>query len=248
MSIETVIAERAGEMTPPARRQQLFRLATPSWSVERARLPEGGAHLVRLQVMGVPDRNQTLFDQEPMLVSTNDPYRLVALVVAAGAPQSALTQYDQYQAAMDGMRGRTPLYVLPTFLAEGNQAELAFALGSIFGLIRSQGTYFYYQPSDPLQNPVRLGNGLGNAIKTLAAQEMLAREALDRVDSQIARMGLQKAIETLTAYYTAVPDGRTKLDDTMRELKQRVRRYADELRQIDAFSSGLDQWPGASDQ
>lgn len=242
MTVESVIGERAGEVTPRARRQQLFRLATPSWSIDRARLPEGGAELVRLEVMGVPDERVSHFTDETMLVSTRDPYRLVALVVVAGAPQSALQQYSLYQQALDRVRGQRPVHVHPHFLVDNNEAQLAFALGSIFGLVNNQGTYFYYQPSDPLQSPVRLGNGLTNAVGNLVRQEVLAQEILQRVDGQIAQMGLQRAIDKLTAYYTtAVPDGRTRLDETMRELKRLVRAYTDELRQIRDLNPGREE-------
>ncbi|MFQ5436773.1 MAG: hypothetical protein ACE5FD_18105, partial [Anaerolineae bacterium] len=106
MGVEEVIQARADEMSPRARRQQLFQLATPSWNVDRARLPEGGANLVRLEVLGVPDATDSLFAGEPMLVSTFDRRRLTALVVAAGAPPAALQQYDHYLHAMDQVQGK----------------------------------------------------------------------------------------------------------------------------------------------
>jgi hypothetical protein len=236
MTIEDVIAERSEEMTPRARRQQLFHLATPAWNINRARLPEGGANLVRLEVLGVPDSADTLFADESMLVSTHDPYRLVALVVAAGAPQSALQQYELYQQAFERVRSHRPLHILPQFVTDANQARLSFALGLIFQLIYSQGTYFYYQPADELKKPIRLSNGLANALQALEIQEGLVREILERVEGEIARLGVQRTIELLMGYYETVPDGRTELDELTRELKRVVRDYAEELRQISELS------------
>lgn len=238
LDIETVIAARADEMTPRARRQQLFLLATPSWSVDRARLPEGGAGLTRIEVMGAPDTANTLFDEEGTLVSTYDPYRLVALVVVAGAPQVALQQYDRYQRSLEEIRAFRPMYILPQFMSDASQARVAFALGHIFGFIFSQGAYFYYQSADELASPMRLENGLARAIQALEANEELVREIMERADSQIARLGLQQAIEILTDYYQAVPEGRAPLDELVRELKRLVRDYTEELRQIDVFSAG----------
>ncbi|MCI0397388.1 MAG: hypothetical protein L0332_17745 [Chloroflexi bacterium] len=238
MTAEKVLRERAGEMTPRARRQQLFRLATPSWNINRARLPEGGAGLVRLEVLGVADQAETLFSDEPMLVSTRDPHRVAALVVVAGAPQSALQQYDRFQEALSRQRGR-PFHVLPDFLTVADQARLAFALGSIFGLIYNQGTFFYYRPEDALNSPVQLANGLTNAIQAFIARDGLAGEVTRRVELQIARMGLQEAITVLTGYYSSVPNGATRLDEQSRELKRLVRDYTDDLRRIDDFSAGL---------
>lgn len=242
MTIEEVIQARAGEMSPRARRQQLFQLATPSWNVDRARLPEGGAHLVRLELLGVPDATHSLFEGEPMLVSTHDPHRLTALVVSAGAPPSALQQYDQYVAALEQVRGKRPIHVLPDFLVTADQGRLYFALGSIFGLIYSQGTFFYYQPADPLETAVKLANGLSNAIHVFSEQEELVNEVNERVERQIARLGLREAIRILTGYYAnASSNGSTALDDQLRELKRLVRDYTDGLRRIDAFSAGIDE-------
>jgi hypothetical protein len=238
MDIETVITERSAEMTPRARRQQLFLLATPSWSVDRARLPEGGATLTRIEVMGVPNSAETLFAEEGTLVSTHDPHRLVALVVVAGAPQVALQQYDRYQQSLEQIRAFRPMYVLPQFMADASKARLAFALGHIFSFISNQGAYFYYQPSDELSGPVRLDNGLANAIQALEGNEELVREIIERADSRVARLGLHQAVEILAEYYQAVPDGRTPLDELVRELKRLVRDYTEELRQIDVLSSG----------
>ena len=241
LTIEDVIQDRRDEMSPQARRQQLFQLATPSWNLDRARLPEGGAHLVRLEVLGVSDANQSLFEGEPMLVSTHDPHRLTALVVAAGAPPSALQQYDQYTQAQEQMGGRRPLHVLPDFLVTADQGRLLFALGSIFGIIYSQGTFFYYQSADPLENAVKLANGLSNAIHVFSEQEALVTEVSERIEGQIASLGLREAITVLTDYYTTAPNGNTALDEQLRELKRLVRDYVDGLRRIDAFTVGINE-------
>ncbi|MCA9941382.1 MAG: hypothetical protein KC418_22225 [Anaerolineales bacterium] len=235
--IEAVIVERAAEMSPRARYQQLLRLAAPSWSIDRTRLPEGGAGLARVEVLGVFDAGTTHFKGETTLVSTGDPYRLVSLVVVAGAPPTALQQYDRYQQALQ--RAVHPLYVLPQFMTDAGQGRLAFALASIFEFVFNQGTHFYYRPADALAPPVRLGNGLDNAMESVAHQDDLIREMMERVESQVAHLGVQQTIDILSAYYTVVPEGRTPLDEVTRDLKQRVRAYADELRQIDAFSKGM---------
>lgn len=239
MSVEDVLRERAGEMSPKARRKQLFQLATPSWSIDHTRLPDGGAGLERLEVLGVPNENDTLFKDDMSRVSTYDPSRIIAYVMVAGAAPSALQQYEQYAQQLERMRGVLPLHVLPEFMTEANHGQLAFALGSIFQLIHNEGAHFYYQPSDELQERVRLGQGLANAIEFISSQEQLAREIIDRVDSQIAHLGLQRSIEVLSEYYSTAPEGRTKLDSIARELKRQVREYADELREIREFSGGL---------
>ena len=239
LTIERVIQERKEEMSLRARRQQLFELATPSWNVDRARLPEGGVNLVRLEVLGVPDATNSLFEGEPMLVSTHDPTRLTALVVAAGAPPLALQQYDQFMSAMEQAKGKRPLHILPDFLTTADQGRLLFALGSIFQLIYSQGTFFYYRPADPLENPIKLANGLSKALEAFGEQEELVTEVSDRIEGQIAQLGLRDAIQVLTEYVAQTPNGNTTVDEQLRELKRLVRDYADSLRRIDAFSAGM---------
>lgn len=241
IGIEQAIEEQSDVMAAKARRQQLFRLATPSWNLDRTRLPHGGEGLARLEVLGVPDESNSLFTEEPMRVSTHDPYRLTALTVAAGAPPSALRQYDLYQQAMKRHSKRRPLHVLPDFLTSTDQGRLTFALGSIFGLIYSQGTFFYYQPADPLDSPIKLANGLSNAIHAFIDQDGLVHTVNERVEAQIASLGLREAIHLLTDYYSSIPEGNSALDGQLRELKQLVRNYTESLRRIDAFSAGIHQ-------
>ena len=153
-------------------------------------------------------------------------------MVVAGAPPSALQQYNLYQEALERLRHKRPLYVLPDFLTTSDQGRLMFALGSIFGLIYSQGTFFYYQPADPLSNPVKLANGLSNAINAFIEREELVGEVTERVNAQIARLGLREAIATLTGYYSNSTGNNTSLDEPLRD-------YAESLRSIDAFSAGI---------
>ncbi len=111
LTVDEVVDERAAEVSPRARRQQLFDRATPSWNIDRTRLPDGGNGLVRLEILGVPDSRHTSFSEEPMLVSTGDPHRITALVIVAGAPATALQQFDRYQTAL--ARARCPAHPRP---------------------------------------------------------------------------------------------------------------------------------------
>jgi hypothetical protein len=179
---------------------------------------------------GLPDAAQDRFHQA---ASRDDHHRV-------HQRQRLLLRFPLYQQALERHQNKRPLYVLPDFLVTGNQGRLMFALGSIFGLIYSQGTFFYYQPADPLSNAVKLANGLANAINAFTEREELVAEVTERVNAQIARLGLREAITVLSSYYTtASGNHNTSLDEPLRELKRLVRDYTDNLRSIDAFSAGI---------
>lgn len=225
MTIEQVVEERAGEFSAQALARLLFREATPLWSIDRTRLPAGGDRLVRLEILGVTDALHTAFSEEPTLVSTHDPHRVQAFVIVAGAPMTALQQYDRYQSALERVASEQPIHVLPAFMADADRGRRAFALGSIFGLIEAQGRYFYYRPADPLTESLLLGNGMAAAVDFLMRTQgtATAGEILERVDAHIAFIGRQEAITRLTDYVDAPVNDRSALGDLMRGLKRLVR-------------------------
>jgi len=238
MNIETYMTSQADKITPQARLQQLLDMSAASWSLDYTRLPDGGASLVRMQTLGVPNAGNSIFDTFPNLVSTGDPHTIEAMVTVAGVPITALQQYDRYLRELEKVQDRLPLFTLPHFWASLEQNKLAFALGTIFGLVYGQGTYFYYRPADELSEPVRLGQGWERGIDGVAEQG-LTQAILERVDTSIARMGLEAAIQTLAGYYTQPAQGRTPLDALQRELKRLVREYGENLQQMREFDEKL---------
>jgi hypothetical protein len=242
---EAVRLNARDETTPEGYYRWLLDQATPSWNLDRARLPDGGAGLQRLEVLGVPDEADSLYRQHAtMLVSTGDRSRLVALVAHVGAAHTAIQQWDGYQATYDQARGHTPLHVLPEFQADNEHARQAFALGSLFGFIANQGAYFYYHPADHLERPLKLAQGLSNALQAFINHDGLVRETWERVEQAVAGRGVEATLRILTAYYNGgdrppAGDGAARpADDLVLELKRLVRAYADELRQIHQFTSG----------
>ena len=238
MSVEEAIALRAEKATPEGYYRWLMDQATPSWNLDHTRLPDGGANLQRLEVLGVPDETNTLYRHHATtLVSTNDRTRLIAFVAHIGAPHTALQQWESYQATYEQARGRVPLHVLPQFQTDGEQARQAFALGFLFGFIRSQGAAFDYVPADRLERPTRLGRDLDDALRAFARRDDLVQETWERVEQWVASRGIEATLRTLTAYYRA-DDHHDLADDLVLELKRLVRAYADRLRQIHQFALG----------
>ncbi len=224
--------------TPEGHYRWLMDQATPSWNLDRTRLPDGGANLKRLEVLGVPDEADSLYRHHATaLVSTGDRAHLIAFVAHLGAAHTALQQWESYQAAYDRARGHVPLHILPQFQTDNERARQVFALGSLFSFIKNQGSYFYYIPADHLERPVKLAQGLANALQAFVSHDGLVAETWERVEQVVATRGVQATLRVLTAYYNAGAE-RDSTDDLVLELKRLVRAYADELGQIHQFTPG----------
>lgn len=243
LGIEQIIEIQAETTPPESYHTWLMSQATPSWNLDRTRLPDGGSALHRLEVLGVPDESHSIYHRRAKtLVSTGNPARITAFVAHVGVAHTAIQQWDSYQTAYEQARGHTPLHILPQFQANGERARQTFALGSIFGFIKNQGSYFYYLPADALARPVKLAQGLENSLAVFTQQEGLGQEVRERVEQVVAGRGVESILRILGKYYeTSQPggNGRYPADELVLELKRLVRAYADELRQIHQFSPGL---------
>jgi len=227
------------EATPEGYYRWLMEQATPSWNLDRTRLPDGGAGLHRLEVLGVPDETNSLYRHHAsMLVSTGDRSRLIAFVARVGAAHTAIQQWGGYHSTYEQVRGHVPLHVVPQFQTDNARARQTFALASLFGFVKSQGSYFYYIPADHLEQPVKLAQGLANALQAFSKHDGLVREARDRVEGVVASRGVEATLRTLTAYYDTGSE-REPADELVLELKRLVRAFADELRQIHQFAPGF---------
>lgn len=245
LSVEDALLLRIDQASPEGFYRGLLEQATPSWNLDRTRLPDGGAGLQRLAVLGVPDESSSIFRAHAsMLVSTGDRTRVTMFVAHVGAAHRAIQQWSSYQAAYDQLRGRVPLHILPQFQADNEQARRAFALGLVFQFITHQGAYFYYIPADPLARPIKLAQGWSNALQAFIKQDLLVRETWERIEQGVASRGIEATLRTLSTYYNT-GNGAIPTDDLILELKRLVRAYADELRQIHQFA-GLN-WTVAED-
>ena len=241
--VEHTLREQAEVVTPEARLLWLVEWAIPSWNLDRSRLADGGAGLVSVNVLGVPNEQETLFSEHSeMLVSTHDDRRITMLRATVGAPYTALQQFPAWKRAYEQVHGERPLHVLPTFHTSSDEAFQAFALGLVFKLVFAQGSWYYYRPADRLDEPERLAQGLHNAVRAFAAHEGLAHDVLERVERHIlVRLTTAQAIERLDAYWQAGEGGGATgtSDELDRYLRKAARAYADRLRQTLAATEGI---------
>ncbi|MFQ6049212.1 MAG: hypothetical protein ACE5K7_07600, partial [Phycisphaerae bacterium] len=215
MTVEQVIQDRTDRMSARQWADALMQKARPAWNLNEVLLPGGAAHLARVELLGVPDREGSIY--------AGDAARLV----------TALRRYPDYLRGYRRVRGKRPLHILPRFLADGQSAKLAFALGHLFGFITDRGVYYYYQPLDELVEPVKLGRGKENAIQALGSQactepgrsDGLVREVMQRVEARIEDIGYDQAQQELAAFHAATGNE----DELARELKRLVRDYAEQL-------------------
>jgi len=236
LTVEDVLVNRAAEMSPQARKELLLHMATPSWNLDATRLEDGGAHLKNILVMGVRDEGHSIYrDDAHMLASTRDPDSVIIFSATIGAPFTALQRYPEYERVYEAVRHVRPLHVLPQFQSDSDQARLAFALGTIFDMIFNRGRYFYYRPADELDPPLKLGNGLANALYCFGSTDSLVQEVMDRVERHIEAIGTARAIEILSAYYTRSGEGEVSsggtIDSIVIEMRKLVRAYTQDLRQ-----------------
>jgi hypothetical protein len=223
--IEQALADR-DDYSPQARLAALLDEARPAWNIDETRLPGGDASLRRITVVGVPDHTRTLLrGATRQLVSLHTPHTVLALSLTVGAPYVALQAWPTYLAEYQRTRRTRPLHTLPAFQTEGEDTQLALALGLIFGLVFTRGVYFYYRPADPLAAEVRLAQGVANAIRALHGRPELTQEIVGRVEAEIEHSGTRAALERLTAYSAAAEGD----DDSTRALKLAVRRYAEAI-------------------
>lgn len=226
MSVEQVVQDRSDHMTARQWADTLMQKARPAWNLNEVLLPGGAAQLVRVELLGVPNREGSVYSNDAArLVSTADPHRITAFAVTAGAPFSAVRNYQNYLRAYERVQGKRPLHVLPGFLADGQNAKLVFALARLFGIITKRGVYYYYRPTDDLEKPIPLGRGRNNAIQTLGGHVDLVHVARQRIEAYIESVGCEQAQQELAAFYEATDHE----DDLTLELKRLVRDYAEQL-------------------
>ncbi|MBN1485768.1 MAG: hypothetical protein JXA37_13725 [Chloroflexia bacterium] len=241
LTVEQVLEARHQERSAAAWYGDLLKVAAPSWSIDRTRLSEGGNDLARIVVLGVYDANESLFGTLcSSLVTTRDPYRVTLLLSTVGAPYCVIQNFDDYHRRYQQVRSRQQVHVMPDFQGGQNEFRLAFALGSLFGMIRAEGNYFYYHPLDEVRHGHRrLGNGLEQAVRSLIEEEGLTGEIMERVNAHIAQIGVHQALETLDAYWNSQETLAGRHAELIREFRVRVREFAHELREISQIAREL---------
>lgn len=238
--IEQVLLDMKDTISIDARRQMLMQRAIPAWNIDQTRLDNNGANMVTINILGVPDEQNTIFaGDNAALVSIKKKEQIIAMKVCVGAPYTALQQFPVWHKEYEEANNRLFLHILPAFHTSMYTSLQAFALGLVFGLIATQGSWYYYIPADRLDSQRRLGQGLQKAVQVFTTTEGLPQEVLNRIESEISvNLTTSQAIERIDAYYSAGEKDES-LSGLSRQLRKAARGYADELRQMLAASEGI---------
>jgi hypothetical protein len=233
ISVETVILEKDKDQN----RKRLIDLITrsvPFWSYRKAGVLPTDWKPQEIVVVGVDEKEQSIYknavSREQQLTSTFDKHQLLVLQTKHGLPLFALTQFGQYRNAHDVVMQRNlkPLYVLPEVRPGGHKAKQYFALGIIFGEIFVSGAFYYLKPEnkdDPktenkIDPPIKLGQGMTNALQVLRGNESLIRSLETRINARVADIGKAPASEMVETWVAAPTiderrGGVTKVDQEM---------------------------------
>lgn len=226
LSVEEVMRLRFPDRSPAQWLTMMQALAAGSWNLDRAMLRGGGANLVRILTIGVPDEAKSIFQDgaHDGLVSTHDPERIVVLLTVYGASFDALKGFPQWEAAYQAQRTQRQVHVLPYFMRNGDQAARIFGIGLAFDLIQTNGAWYYYRPEDVLADKVRLGQGLESALTGLATNQSVQTQIVRRVEAQIAAQGNAAAAERIQRW---IERNGVNGDETLKRMRLAVRAYAE---------------------
>jgi hypothetical protein len=221
LSVEDVLALRWSERSAQQWISRLETLAAGAWNPDRALLKGGGVELASFLTLGVPDASRSIFgDSDRTLVSTYDPERIVALRTVYGGSFDALKPAAQWQRALARTGDRHLSYIYPHFQPHADQSTVTFALGMIYGQIRNQASWYYYQPADPLREAQRLGQGLEKAVNAFRDQRELQTELAARLQTEMAQEGNSRASARIDAW---IKQNNAGGDETLTRLRRAAR-------------------------
>lgn len=230
ITVEDILQQRWPNRSVEDWMGMLEEMAAGAWNLERAKLPPGNDQLASFLTIGVPDASDTLFASGAnTCTSTNDPERIVVLRTVYGAPIDALKAAPRWRQIYDSVVNEIepPLHIFPGFQQSVGESVQTFTLGLIFDFIYQKGSFFYSRHEDLIEDDIRLGQGLENALAGMKVQERLVGRLAERIDAHIAEIGKNQAADQIDAY---VAKGTERDDELSKDLLRTARDYAAALR------------------
>ena len=204
ISVEDVILEKDG-VENRKRLNDLVDRSVPFWNVDKVALGTAWEP-DQIVVIGVNEDGNSIYvnaiERGQRLTSTFDKHQLLVLQTKHGLPLFALKQYGQYRTKHDLVMQRNikPLYVLPEVRPGGHKAKQLFALGLAFGDIFRSGTFYYMHADNEVDPPIRLGQGISDALQYFRSKEEHLRSMEGRIEKSVKNEGNQRALETVESW------------------------------------------------
>jgi hypothetical protein len=199
---------RKRELTDPAMRlEKCFTAATPFWSVQTARVPNGGSDVEEITVIGVEDQETSIYKDRLKVrgvvgTTTLDPHRITVLRTKHGVPVHALGHYDEYQRIYNRYidTQRVPLHIMP--MPDVKQARRVFGLAMALGVVAEEGGVANYVVRAPRAGDAStpLAKGLPEAVQYLSGNAKLVIAVEQQTEAEIMRFGKEQAREQIVAF------------------------------------------------
>ncbi len=228
--LEDEILRKREEVAPGVRLEKLRTTSKPFWSIQIARVPDGGANIEAITMIAVEDQETSIYKDELLLrgtvgTTTLDPHRITVLQTKHGVPMSALAQIDDYRRIYDQYTRRqsVPLHVFPK--PDIQHARTMFALGEAFGFIVEEGVanYVLKLPDDGVEET--LGKGLTAAAQRFVSKMDYSVRMEQTIEKHIIAITKAKAADQITTYTQTEPSEAPERRKLELELHKLAREY-----------------------
>lgn len=202
--IENELMRKRELADPSVRLEKCITAATPFWSVQMARVPNGGSDVEGITIIGVEDQETSIYKDRLNVAgvvgtTTLDPHRITVLRTKHGVPVHALGHYDEYQRIYNRYidSQRVPLHIMP--MPDIKQARRIFGLALALDVIAEEGGVANYvvraaKVGDPA---TPLAKGFPEAVQYLSGNAKLVLEVERQTEAVIMQVGKETAREQI---------------------------------------------------
>lgn len=226
VEIEQVIMDKRDDVSPAARLEELREDSVPFWNRDLTRLSSGATYLETIAVIGVPDRDTTLYKDVragEVLASTHDRHGITVLTTRHGLTVYALLQFEDYKRRYERYRERqiAPLHCFD--ILNTRWLKTLFGLGLALGYIKkeSRNHFAFYPPAEheALQERFELGHGLRKAMDRFVSSSEYPQQMEALVDIYIKQQGEEVAWQAIEDYMNEPLSVGRDLQELEKELK-----------------------------
>ena len=234
INVEQVIMEKRDQETPEVRLEMLRDDSIPFWNRDLTRMSDGGTFLETLAVIGVPDRDNTIYTEVrsgEVAASTHNRHAVTVLTTRHGLTVYALQQFDDYQRRYERHRERqvSPLHCFDVL--NMRRMKTVFALGQACGyIIREGNRFFLYPPAEreTLQEKIELGMGLRKALDRFLSVAQYPKQIETLTDKHMAEKGGEHTWKIVEDYINSPLSSSLNLRALEQELKRLALDYQKE--------------------